>query len=226
LVYRLLASEAEVDSMRLRLNLITEREQSRIVNAVGDLSEVPMYIDDTAGLPISEIRGRARRLQIERGLDLLIVDYIQLVHGSRRYDNRVMEMSEISGTLKELSQELNIPVLAISQLSRAVEQRPTHRPQLADLRDSGTMTCLEPVTGKVLWQERIIGPSFSSPVCVDGRIYCVSRKGEVVVVKAAEKFELLARNKLPEGSHATPAVADGRMYLRTYHRLICIGAAK
>jgi len=139
LVHRLLSAEAEVDGMRLRLSLITDSEQTRIVDAVGALSELPIYIDDTPGQPISEIRGRARRLQMERGLDLLIVDYIQLIHGTRRHDNRVMEMSEISGGLKELSQELNIPLIAISQLSRAVEQRPTHRPQLADLRDSGTI---------------------------------------------------------------------------------------
>jgi len=139
LVYRLVAAEAEVDSHRLRLNLLTEQQQIRVVDAVGALSDVPMYIDDTPGQPISEVRGRARRLQIERGLDLLIVDYIQLVHGTRRHDNRVMEMGEISGGLKELAQELDIPVLAISQLSRAVEQRPNHRPQLSDLRDSGTI---------------------------------------------------------------------------------------
>jgi len=138
-VYRLLSAESEVNSLRLRLNMITEREQVRVVNAVGELSELPVYIDDTAGQPISEVRGRARRLQMERGLDLLIVDYIQLVHGTRRQDNLVMQMTEISGGLKEVAQELNIPVLAISQLSRAVEQRPTHRPQLADLRDSGTI---------------------------------------------------------------------------------------
>jgi len=139
LVYRLLAAEGEVDSHRLRLSLITEREQIRIVNAVGELSEIPMYIDDTPGQPISEVRGRARRLQLERGLDLLVVDYIQLVHGTRRHDNRVMEMTEISGALKEIAQELDVSVVAISQLSRAVEQRPTHRPQLADLRDSGAI---------------------------------------------------------------------------------------
>jgi len=139
LAFRLLAAEGEVDSHRLRLSLITEREQMRVINAVGGLSDLLIYIDDTPGQPISEIRSRARRLQMERGLDLLIVDYIQLVHGTRRHDNWEMEMSEISGALKEMAQEMEIPVVAISQLSRAVEQRPSHRPVLSDLRDSGTI---------------------------------------------------------------------------------------
>jgi len=139
LAYRLLAAEAEVDSHRLRLTLITDREQGRVIDAVGTLSDLPLYIDDTAGLTISEIRARARRLQLEAGLDLLIVDYIQLAHGSRRYDNRVMEMSEISGVLKEMARDMEIPVIAISQLSRAVEQRPGHKPMLSDLRDSGAI---------------------------------------------------------------------------------------
>ena len=140
LAFRLLAAEAEVDSHRLRLNLVTEREQQRVIDAVGALSDIPIYIDDTAGQPISEIRARARRLQIEVGVDLLIVDYIQLAHGSRRYDNnRVMEMSEISGTLKEMARQMVIPVVAVSQLSRAVEMRPGHKPLLSDLRDSGAI---------------------------------------------------------------------------------------
>lgn len=139
LAYRLLAAEGEVDSHRLRLNLVTDAEQTRVINAVGVLSDLFVFIDDTPGQPVSEVRSRARRLQMERGLDLLIVDYIQLVHGTRRHDNRVMEMSEISGTLKEAAQEMDVPVIAISQLSRAPEQRTDHRPQLSDLRDSGTI---------------------------------------------------------------------------------------
>jgi len=92
------------------------------------------------------------------------------------------------------------------------------------LSDSGTMTCLEPTTGNAVWQESISGTYFASPICVDGKLYCVSRQGDVVVLAASPEFKLLAESRLPEGSHATPAVADGRMYIRTYNRLICIGA--
>ncbi len=92
--------------------------------------------------------------------------------------------------------------------------------------DGGTMTCVVAETGKVLWQEKLDGRFYSSPVCVNGRIYCISREGEAVVVEAADKFKLLARNKLPEGSQATPAIAGGRMYIRTYNHLICIGGKK
>ena len=139
LALRMLSAEAEVDSHRLRLNLMTEREQQRVIDSIGALSDLPFYIDDTPLEGIVEIRSKARRLKLERGLDLLVVDYIQLLSGSTRTGNRVQEMSEISRSLKGLSRDLNIPVLALSQLSRAVEQRPSHRPQLSDLRDSGSI---------------------------------------------------------------------------------------
>jgi len=94
------------------------------------------------------------------------------------------------------------------------------------LSDSGTMTCREPATGKAVWQESIEGTYFASPICVDGKLYCVSRQGDVIVLAASPEFKLLAENRLSEGSQATPAVAAGRMYIRTYNRLICIGAAR
>ena len=139
LAYRLISAEAQVDSHRLRMNVITEREQQRVINAVGALSDLPIYIDDSPLQTIVEIRSKARRLHLERGLDLLIVDYIQLMQGGSRQDNRVQEMSDISRALKAMARDLNTPVLAISQLSRAVEQRTSHRPQLSDLRDSGSI---------------------------------------------------------------------------------------
>ena len=105
---------------------------------MGELAEAPIFIDDTPGITISEMRTKARRLQIEHGLKFLIVDYLQLVKG-RNLENRVQEVSEISQNLKNLARELKIPVLAISQLSRAVEQRGTRKPQLADLRESGAI---------------------------------------------------------------------------------------
>jgi replicative DNA helicase len=136
---RLLSSEAGVDNHRLRLRLYSDEEERRIINAAGVLSELPIYIDDTPLEGIVEIRSKARRLHMENKMDMIIVDYMQLIGGSRRSENRVQEISEISRSLKGVARDLNIPLLAISQLSRAVEQRPSHRPQLSDLRDSGSI---------------------------------------------------------------------------------------
>ncbi len=137
---RLLSSEANVDSHRLRMGMVSEAEHSRELDAIGMLSDLPLYIDDTPIQGIVEMRGKARRLQIERGVDLLIVDYLQLISGtSGRGDNRVQEMGEISRSLKGMARDLDIPILACSQLSRAVEQRPSHRPILSDLRESGSI---------------------------------------------------------------------------------------
>ena len=107
--------------------------------AIGVLSDLDLYIDDSPIQTITEIRSKARRLNLERNIDLLIVDYMQLIQGLHRNENRVQEISEISRSLKGIARDLNIPVIAISQLSRAVEQRPSHRPQLSDLRDSGSI---------------------------------------------------------------------------------------
>jgi replicative DNA helicase len=139
LALRLLSSEAGVDGHRLRLGLYTEAEEQRIMDAIGSLSELPIYIDDTPLQTVMEMRSKARRLHQERSLDLLIVDYIGLVQGDGRTQNRVQELSEITRSLKGLARDLNTVLLAVSQLSRAVEMRPTHRPQLSDLRDSGSI---------------------------------------------------------------------------------------
>ncbi|MBI4202166.1 MAG: replicative DNA helicase [Chloroflexi bacterium] len=139
LTMRMLSAEAEVDSHRLRLNLLTEQQSQRVLDSVGALSDLPIYIDDTPLQSIVEIRSKARRLALERGLDLLVVDYIQLIQGTTRNPNRVQEMTEISRSLKGLARDLDVPLLALSQLSRAVEQRTGHRPQLSDLRDSGSI---------------------------------------------------------------------------------------
>jgi replicative DNA helicase len=139
LVLRLLASEAEVDSRQVRLGRHTEEQEQRIMDAIGRLSEAPIYIDDTPQLRVIEMRSKARRLYFERGVDLIIVDYMQLMQGDRRFDNRVQEVSEISRSLKGLAREINAPVLAVSQLSRAPEGRASHEPQLSDLRESGSI---------------------------------------------------------------------------------------
>ncbi len=138
LVLRMLASEANVDSRRVRLGgHTTEDEEKRIMNAIGVLSEAPIYIDDSPQLRVVEMRSKSRRLFYERGVNLIIVDHLGLIDGQIK--DRVQEISYISRSLKALARELNVPVLAVSQLSRAVEWRASHRPQLSDLRDSGSI---------------------------------------------------------------------------------------
>ena len=135
---RLLASEADIDSHRLRMNLIREDEEVRVLDAVGLLSDLQIYVDETPFQSAMELRSKARRLQQESGLDLLIIDYLQLVDVGRN-DNRAVALGEVSRSLKALARELDIPVMACSQLSRAIEQRPNHRPLLSDLRESGSI---------------------------------------------------------------------------------------
>src|SRR3954451_13534423 len=138
LVQRLLSMETGVDSHRLRLGQIDDNDWDRISRAFGRLGEAKIFIDDSAGVSIMDLRSKARRLQAEHGLDLLIIDYLQLMSG-RRSENRVQEISEISRGLKGIARELNIPVVALSQLSRAVETRAEHHPMLSDLRESGSI---------------------------------------------------------------------------------------
>jgi replicative DNA helicase len=138
LVQRLLSMETGVDAHRLRLGQIDDGEWDRISRAFGRLAEASIFIDDQAGASIMDVRSKARRLQAEHGLDLVVIDYLQLMSG-RRSENRVQEISEISRGLKGLARELNVPVLALSQLSRAVESRSDHRPMLSDLRESGSI---------------------------------------------------------------------------------------
>ena len=116
-----------------------EEDFDKLQEAMGELAEAPLYIDDTPGINIMEIRTKARRLQLEKGVSLIVVDYLQLIDPGRHFDNRVVEVSLISQALKNLARELKIPVLALSQLSRAVEHRGENRPQLADLRESGAI---------------------------------------------------------------------------------------
>lgn len=140
LVDRLLVSQADVDAWRLKTGKLTDDDFSRLSEAMGELAEAPLFIDDTPGINIFEIRTKARRLQLLHNVKLLIIDYLQLIDpGSRRFDSRNQEVSMISQSLKNLARELQIPVLAVSQLSRAVEHRGGNRPQLADLRESGAI---------------------------------------------------------------------------------------
>ncbi len=140
LALRLLAADAEINAHRLRLGLYTEAEEQRIIDSIGRLSELPVYIDDTPFQTMVEMRSKARRLSLrEKGLDLLVVDYLQLIQGKGRGGNRVQEIGEISRSLKGMARDLGVALLTCSQLSRAVEGRTGHRPQLSDLRDSGSI---------------------------------------------------------------------------------------
>ena len=139
LFLRLLTSEAQIDSHRLMSGAIGQKDYGRISHALESLSAMQLFIDDTANIGVMEMRAKARRLQAEHGLNLLVVDYIQLMSGRGRYENRTLELAAISRSLKGLAKELNVPLVVLSQLSRAPEARSDHRPQLSDLRESGAL---------------------------------------------------------------------------------------
>lgn len=139
LVDRLLVGQADIDAWRLKTGRLSDEDYKKLTEAMGELSEAPIFIDDTPGASILEMRTKARKLKAEKDIKLIIVDYLQLADAGRRFDSRVQEVSFVSQGLKNLARELKIPVLAISQLSRAVEQRGTKKPQLSDLRESGSI---------------------------------------------------------------------------------------
>jgi replicative DNA helicase len=139
LFLRLLTAEAQIDSHRLMSGAIGQKDYGRISHALETLSAMQLYIDDTAGIGVLEMRAKARRLQAEHGLSLLVIDYIQLMSGRGRFDNRTLELAAISRSMKGLAKELSVPVVVLSQLSRAPEARADHRPQLSDLRESGAL---------------------------------------------------------------------------------------
>ena len=140
LVNRILCSEAMVDSNKVRTGKLEENDWTKLAGAIGPLSEAEIYIDDTPGINIMEIRAKCRKLKIEKKIGMVVIDYLQLIQGSgKRSGSREQEISEISRSLKILAKELEVPVIALSQLSRAAEQRPDHRPMLSDLRESGAI---------------------------------------------------------------------------------------
>ena len=136
---RILCSEALVDSNNVRTGDLNDEELSKLAETSGELSQAPIYIDDTAGITITEMRARCRKLKLEKNIGLVVVDYLQLIQGSGKTSGREQEIAEISRSLKILAKELEIPVIALSQLSRAVEARDDHRPMLSDLRESGSI---------------------------------------------------------------------------------------
>ena len=137
----MICSEAPIDSQRLRVGDLEDRDWTKLIGAADKLASSPIFIDDTPGITVMEMRSKARRLKIEHDLQLIIIDYLQLMQGSgsKGSDNRQQEISEISRSLKALARELNVPVIALSQLSRSVESRQVKKPMLSDLRESGSL---------------------------------------------------------------------------------------
>ena len=139
MVNRMFALEAGVDAQKLRNGQLNDQEWERLIEGAGIISGSKLIIDDTPGISIAELRSKCRKYKLEHGLDIVMIDYLQLMSGSGRAESKQLEVAEISRSLKSLARELNVPVIALSQLSRAVEQRPDHRPMLSDLRDSGAI---------------------------------------------------------------------------------------
>ena len=141
LVKRMLSMNSHVDSQKIRTGNLEDEDWDRLVGSVRRIGNSHLVIDDTSGITATELRSKCRKLKIEQGLDLVIIDYLQLMSGSgkRKGENRQQEISEISRSLKVMARELNVPVIALSQLSRAVEQRPDKKPMLSDLRESGAI---------------------------------------------------------------------------------------
>lgn len=139
LVQRILCGEAMVDQQKVRAGQLDEADWNKLSQAAGPLSTAPIFIDDTPGISVMEMRAKARRLKAEKGLSLIVIDYLQLMTSTRRTENRQQEISEISRSLKGLARELSVPVIALSQLSRAVEQRSDKKPMMSDLRESGSL---------------------------------------------------------------------------------------
>jgi len=139
LVNRMFSLESSVDAQKLRTGQLNDQEWERLIESAGVIGRSNLMIDDTPGISISELRSKCRKMKLEKGLSMIIIDYLQLMSGSGRSDSRQQEISDISRSLKAVARELSVPVLALSQLSRAVEQRPDHRPMLSDLRESGAI---------------------------------------------------------------------------------------
>ncbi len=139
LVNRMLCSEAMLDAQKLRTGEMEEKDWTALIEAMGPVSQAPIYIDDTSGISPMDVRSKCRRLKLEKGLGLIVIDYLQLMSGNSRNDSRQQEISEISRSLKAIAREMDVPVIALSQLSRACEQRADHRPMLSDLRESGSI---------------------------------------------------------------------------------------
>ncbi|MFH1848403.1 MAG: replicative DNA helicase [Candidatus Omnitrophota bacterium] len=201
LVQRMLCSHARVDAHKVRTGFLSQADWPRLTNAAGKLSEAPIFIDDTPALSILELRAKARRLKSQHDIKLVIVDYLQLMRGGVRAENRQQEISEISRSLKAIARELNVPVIGISQLSRAVEQRSDHRPQLSDLRESGSIEQDADIVALLLREEYYNATEDNKGVA--DIIIAKQRHGPVGTVKLLfvsefTRFENLSKQKSEE----------------------------
>jgi len=198
LVQRMLCSHARVDSHKVRTGFLSQSDWPKLVNAAGKLSESPIFIDDTPSISALELRAKARRLKAQYDIGLIVVDYLQLMQGPSGIENRQQEISEISRSLKALARELNAPLIAVSQLSRAVEQRADRRPQLSDLRESGAIEQDADVV-VLLLREEYYNPTEENKGVADV-IVAKQRNGPVGNLKLAfisehTRFEDLARQE-------------------------------
>ena len=196
LVQRMLCSHARVDAHKVRTGYLAPSDWPKLTAAAGKLSEAPIFIDDTPGISVMELRAKARRLKAHHNIQLVILDYLQLMRGSSGIENRQQEISEISRSLKALARELHVPVIAISQLSRAVETRNDHRPQLSDLRESGAIEQDADLVALILREEYYSPTSDNQGVAEV--IIAKQRNGPVGSMKLAfikeyPRFENMAR---------------------------------
>jgi replicative DNA helicase len=199
LFLRLLTAEARIDAHRLRGGFLGERDWGKLSEAIGTLSDAKIFIDDTPSIGVLEMRAKCRRLAAEHGLHLVIVDYIQLMQARGRFENRTLELASISRSLKGLAKELNVPIVVLSQLSRAPESRSDHRPQLSDLRESGALEQDADVV-VFIYREDLYGDRQQTPADSQGVAELIigkQRNGPTGVVKLAfirefTRFENLA----------------------------------
>ncbi|HET7564611.1 MAG TPA: replicative DNA helicase [Gemmatimonadaceae bacterium] len=205
LVQRMLTAEARVDAQKLRKGMLRDDDFGRIARAAGVLNQAPIWIDDTAGITLLEIRSKARRLKADAGVELVIVDYLQLIQGPANSESRQQEISQISRSLKALAKELNVPMVALSQLSRAPEQRTEKRPQLSDLRESGAIEQDADLVMFLYRQEMYDGPVDKDGNSIEGRAEVIvgkQRNGPTGIVnlffhKAYTRFENYSARPTP-----------------------------
>ena len=200
LFLRLLTSEAQIDGHRLMSGAIGGNDYHRISHALEKLNSMKLFIDDTANIGVLEMRAKSRRLQSEHGLSLLVVDYIQLMNGRGRFENRTLELASISRSLKGLAKELNVPIIVLSQLSRAPESRSDHRPQLSDLRESGALEQDADVV-VLIYRDDVYNRDPNSPDAGTAElILAKQRNGPTGVVKLAFLREQTRFANLAQGS--------------------------
>jgi replicative DNA helicase len=203
LFLRMLTAEARIDAHRLRGGFLGERDWGRLSQAIGTLSETKIFVDDTPSIGVLEMRAKCRRLAAEHGLNLVIIDYIQLMQGRGRFENRTLELASISRSLKGLAKELSVPIVVLSQLSRAPESRADHRPQLSDLRESGALEQDADVVIFIFREDQYVDRS-QPPTDAQGVAELIvgkQRNGPTGVVKLAFIREFTRFENLAAGGH-------------------------